>query len=154
MLQVADCLQSWVMAHLSAAASNDFPALGVIRIPVSLGELADRLTILALKVRHLNGDARCHVLQEQALLDAVFAPLRQQVPENLHHELAAVNAQLWQLEDDVRDCERRGVFGEPFVAMARSINRLNDHRAALKRAISLAGGSALVDEKVYGASGN
>lgn len=124
----------------------------MIHIPVSLGELVDRLTILALKVRHLGGDAQRRVLQEQDLLLAVYASLQPQVPEHLHSQLAAVNAELWQLEDGVRDCERRGVFGEPFVAMARSIYSLNDRRAALKREISLLGGGALLEEKVYGGS--
>ena len=123
----------------------------MIHIPVSLGELVDRLTILSLKVRHLSGDAQRRVLEEQALLEAIFEPLRQQVPEHLQRELAAVNGELWGLEDAVRDCEHRGSFGEPFVAMARSIYRLNDRRAALKRAISLACGSSLVEQKVYGA---
>jgi hypothetical protein len=133
----------------SAEPEPPTPA-GLIRIPVSLGELADRLTILQLKAQHLSGDAQRHVLQEQAWLDAELAPLRALVPEHLHQELAAVNGQLWQLEDGVRHCERHGSFGEPFVAMARSIYRLNDRRAALKRAISQAGGSALVEQKVYG----
>jgi hypothetical protein len=126
------------------------PPPGVIHIPVSLGELVDRLTIVALKARHLSGDAQVRVRQELELLEAVYAPLRPQVPEPLQAQLAAVNAELWQLEDSVRDCERRGAFGESFVAMARSIYRLNDRRAALKRQISLSGGSALLEEKVYG----
>ncbi len=133
----------------TATAASALPG---IQIPVSLGELADRVTILALKARNLRGEALAHVLREQELLQAALEPLRAKVPEHLHLELAAVNGQLWGLEDGVRDCERRGSFGEPFVAMARSIYRLNDRRAALKRAISLAGGSVLVEQKVYGAA--
>lgn len=126
------------------------PHPGLIQIPVSLGELTDRLTILELKARHLSGDDRQRVIRERDLLAAVLAPLRAQVPPHLQRELAAVNGQLWELEDAVRACERRGHFGEPFVAMARNIYRLNDRRAALKREISQAGGSALVEQKVYG----
>lgn len=126
------------------------PLETLVQIPVSLGELADRLSILELKARHLGGEAHERVAKELALLDAVLAPLRPQVPEHLQRELAAVNGQLWRLEDGVRACERQGSFGEPFVAMARSIYRLNDRRAALKREISLAGRSALVEQKVYG----
>lgn len=128
------------------------PSPGLIQIPVSLGELTDRLTILDLKLRHLSGEAQLQVARELALLDAVLAPLRARVPDHLRKELAAVNGQLWDLEDAVRGCERRDSFGEPFVAMARAIYRLNDRRASLKRAISLAGGSALVEQKVYGDS--
>lgn len=121
-----------------------------ILIPVSLGELADRLAILELKVRRVSGAGLAHVQRELALLQARFEPLAGRVPEPLRQQLAAVNAELWQLEDDVRSCERRGAFGADFVTMARSIYRLNDRRAALKRAISVAGGSVLVEEKVYG----
>jgi hypothetical protein len=121
-----------------------------ILIPVSLGELADRLEILQLKVYRIQGPGLAHVQRELALLQARFEPLAPRVPEPLQRQLAAVNAELWQLEDAVRSCERRGAFGAEFVAMARSIYRLNDRRAAIKRAISLAGGSTLVEEKVFG----
>ena len=134
----------------AAASGPFFPCPGVIHIPVSLGELVDRLSILALKASHLSGDAQVRVRQELALLESLYAPLRPLVPEPLQAQLAAVNAELWQLEDGVRDCERRGDFGESFVAMARGIYRLNDRRAALKRQISLSGGSPLLEEKVYG----
>jgi hypothetical protein len=121
----------------------------VILIPVSLGELTDRLLILQLKVRRIRGPGLAHVQRELAALQASFEPLASRVPEPLKHQLAAVNAELWELEDGVRGCERRGAFGADFVAMARSIYRLNDRRAALKRAISDLGGSLLLEEKVY-----
>lgn len=124
----------------------------MIQIPVSLGELTDRLTILTLKCRHLQGDALQHAQQEQSLLLEVFTPLATRIPEALHQELASINGELWQLEDGVRECERRGDFGSSFVAMARRIYGLNDQRAALKRAISIASGSALIDEKSHGAA--
>jgi hypothetical protein len=124
-----------------------------ILIPVSLGELADRLEILQLKVIRIQGPGLAHVQRELALLQARFEPLAPRVPEPLQRQLAAVNAELWQLEDAVRSCERRATFGAEFVAMARSIYRLNDRRAALKRAISLAGGSPLLEEKVFGEPG-
>jgi hypothetical protein len=120
-----------------------------ILIPVSLGELTDRLLILQLKVRRIQGPGLAHVQRELAALQARFEPLASRVPEPLRLQLAAVNAELWDLEDGVRGCERRGAFGADFVAMARGIYRLNDRRAALKRAISEAGGSLLLEEKVY-----
>jgi hypothetical protein len=117
-----------------------------------MGELVDRLTILDLKCAHLRGEGLDHVERERTLLIAVFEPLRDQVPETLHQELVTVNRELWCLEDEVRVYERRGDFGAPFVASARRIYQLNDRRAAIKRAISIASGSTLIDEKVHGAS--
>ena len=64
-------------------------------------------------------------------------------------ELKAVNERIWQLEDDIRDCERRGDFGSDFVKVARQIYKTNDQRAAVKRRINLEFDSAIVEEKSY-----
>jgi hypothetical protein len=118
-------------------------------IPVSIGELVDKLTILALKQRHLGGEALAHVNREHALLQQAFIPLAAQVPPHLHRELQQVNAALWEVEDEIRACDRRGDFGDAFVALARRVYQLNDRRAAIKRAINLASGSGLVEQKSY-----
>jgi hypothetical protein len=118
-------------------------------IPVSIGELVDKLTILALKQRHLAGEALAHVNREHALLQEVYVPLAAQVPPHLHRELQQVNADLWEVEDEIRASDRRGDFGDAFVALARRVYQLNDRRAAIKRAINLASGSGLVEQKSY-----
>jgi hypothetical protein len=64
-------------------------------------------------------------------------------------DLKAVNAELWRIEDELRDCERRGDFGADFIALARAVYRTNDRRAALKREINTLLGSELVEEKSY-----
>jgi len=134
------------------AWSLDIRLHGVPLIQVSVGELVDRLSILELKCLHLQGEGLEHVVRERDLLRAVFEPLRPQVSAELQQELVTVNGELWELEDEVRVCERRGVFGAPFVTMARRIYQLNDRRAAIKRAISISSGSSLIDEKVHGRS--
>ena len=63
--------------------------------------------------------------------------------------LKAVNEALWVIEDDIRDCERGGDFGPKFIELARSVYRVNDQRAAIKKEINLLLGSALVEEKSY-----
>ncbi|MEM0943393.1 MAG: hypothetical protein AAGI70_05530, partial [Pseudomonadota bacterium] len=63
--------------------------------------------------------------------------------------LKAVNEELWQIEDDIRDCERAGEFGAEFIRLARAVYHTNDRRSALKREINLALGSRLVEEKSY-----
>ena len=64
--------------------------------------------------------------------------------------LRAVNEELWRVEDDIRDCDRGGDFGPRFIALAQSVYRTNDRRAALKRRINLLLDSEVVEEKSYG----
>lgn len=121
----------------------------MLLIPVSIGELVDKLTILTLKQQHLQGEALEHVSREQGLLLQVFQPLAERVPGPLHLELQQVNGELWEVEEAIRACDRRGDFGGSFVELARRVYRLNDRRAALKRAINLASGSELVEQKSH-----
>ena len=120
------------------------------QIPVSVGELVDKLIILELKQRHLSGEALEHVNREHALLLQEFQALRQSVPADLQRQLQEVNGQLWQVENAIRDCDQRADFGPAFVSLAQRVYRLNDRRAAIKRAINLATGSSLIEEKCYG----
>ena len=69
--------------------------------------------------------------------------------DKLSAELKQVNAKLWDVEDAIRDCEARSDFGEPFIELARMVYRLNDERSRLKKAINLASGSRIVEEKSY-----
>ena len=64
-------------------------------------------------------------------------------------ELREVNLILWRIEDEIRRCEHAGNFGPEFIALARSVYRENDRRAAIKREINLRLGSALIEEKSY-----
>lgn len=122
----------------------------MLLIPVAVGELVDKLTILALKVAHLRGAALEHVQREQLLLLQVLEQADPRFDPVLQEQLQPVNAELWQVEDALRDCEQRSSFGPEFVALARSVYRLNDRRAALKRAINLESHSSLIEEKSYG----
>ena len=73
------------------------------------------------------------------------------IPADLEQELAAVNAELWAIEDAIREREAESDFGERFIELARSVYRCNDQRAALKRQINASTGSSLVEEKSYSA---
>jgi hypothetical protein len=122
-----------------------------IMAPISAGELVDKLTILRVKAERIGEDRRANVRHELALLQAVAdrALPRSGELDRLTAELTTVNAALWDIEDSKRDCERRGDFGPDFVALARSVYIENDRRAAIKRAINLAAGSDIVEEKSY-----
>lgn len=122
----------------------------MILIPVSHGELIDKITILSIKQERLPEDgAREHVTQELDLLRAAMASSGLVVEDSLLRQLGEVNAQLWQIEDELRSKEARHQFDDGFIALARSVYRLNDRRAALKRQINLQTNSSLIEQKSY-----
>jgi Family of unknown function (DUF6165) len=121
-------------------------------VPISVGELFDKISILELKAEVIADPARlAHVMRELALLDAVRDRDVAASPElaALYAELAAVNRLLWRIEDDLRRIEQTGRFGDRFIELARSVYRENDRRAALKRQINELTGSEIVEEKSY-----
>jgi hypothetical protein len=122
-----------------------------IMAPISAGELVDKLTILRVKASRIGLEKRGNVERERVLLEEIAATVLPVHPElcRLTDELMAVNAALWDIEEGKRAFERRGVFGEDFIALARSVYRENDRRAAIKRAINLACESDIIEEKSY-----
>lgn len=121
-------------------------------VPVSTGELLDKIGILELKAAAIADPAkRANVLRELAALEAVRRRAVAETPElqRLAAELKAVNRALWQVEDELRAHERESRFDAHFVELARRVYRENDRRAALKRRINEVTGSAIVEEKSY-----
>ena len=123
-----------------------------IEAAISVGELVDKVTILEIKADRI-ADARksANVRHELADLYRVLLPLIDADPglALLKSDLRAVNESLWRIEDDIRDCERKGDFGARFVELARGVYRSNDKRAAIKRAINERARSEIVEEKSY-----
>ncbi|MEN1729154.1 MAG: DUF6165 family protein [Pseudomonadota bacterium] len=120
--------------------------------PVSPGELLDKLTILDIKSERIeDADKVANVRHEQTLLEAVWEDTQLDSPEiqALRAELKRINEALWEIEDDIRLCENAGDFGERFIELARAVYVTNDQRAAVKKKINLALGSAIVEEKSY-----
>jgi hypothetical protein len=123
----------------------------MIEVPVSWGELVDKITILQIKSDRMRDEQKlANVRKELRLLTEKLGE-RASITEirRLTGELHAVNARLWDIEDDIRQCEDSGDFGETFIELARSVYIRNDERAALKRAVNAALGSGLVEEKSY-----
>ncbi|HUD95315.1 DUF6165 family protein [Sphingobium sp.] len=120
-------------------------------IPVSWGELLDKLTILAIKRdRIATPDARAHVDTEYRLLQrAGSEALASGELGQLVQRLERVNARLWEVEDAIRKQEAIADFGPAFIRLARSVYRLNDQRAGIKREINDRLGSEIVEEKSY-----
>lgn len=121
-------------------------------VPVSTGELMDKITILEIKAERIGDPTKRQNVDGELrqLLDVRDKRLKRNPKvDALGQQLKRVNSKLWQIEDDIRDCERRGDFGANFVALSRSVYRNNDERAALKRKINELTKSALIEEKLY-----
>jgi len=123
----------------------------VPHVPVSWGELIDKITILEIKTRRLSdAGALANVERELALLRTAAAPaLADGQVAALIEQLEHQNEALWDIEDHIRNKERAGQFDDAFIALARSVYQCNDRRGALKRQINMALGSALIEEKSY-----
>jgi hypothetical protein len=121
------------------------------RVPVSWGELLDKLTILEIKLERIAEDtARANVARELGELSAI-ADGASRLPRvtPLVSALKSVNADLWDIEDAIRREEAHGRFGPEFIRLARSVYQRNDVRAALKREINVLLRSELTEEKSY-----
>ena len=123
-----------------------------VEIAVSYGELFDKISILEIKKsRVVNADQRINIENELNVLNRIRATI---IPSNFKIDdliggLTDVNERLWDVEDKLRDCERRQDFSAAFIELARSVYRLNDRRAELKRELNSRLGSELVEEKIY-----
>jgi Family of unknown function (DUF6165) len=132
------------------SAPQDTPSQDIL-VPISVGELMDKITVLEIKSERITNPSQLeNVVRELKALRAVhLGEMDRAMLDKLSAELKRVNATLWEVEDDIRDCEARGDFGDRFIELARAVYRLNDERARLKKAINLASGSRLFEEKSY-----
>jgi hypothetical protein len=121
------------------------------QVPISWGELIDKITILEIKVARLESEsARANAARELGLLRDIAGPVlaRGEIAE-LVARLKSLNQALWEIEDRIREHERSGTFDAAFIALARSVYHRNDERGAVKRELNLALGSGLIEEKSY-----
>jgi hypothetical protein len=127
------------------------PAPDLPVVPVSWGELLDKITILEIKQQRIrNADARANVAAELQCLQRVARGIAfDGTAVRLRQQLRQVNEELWQIEDSIRLLEQRQDFGPAFIGLARSVYRKNDERAAIKRELNMLLGSRLVEEKSY-----
>ena len=121
-------------------------------VPVSYGELLDKIAILQIKSERMADPAKVeNVRRELSALERTWMahPAAQKDVAELRARLKAVNERLWVIEDDIRVKEKAKAFDDEFVRLARSVYVQNDERARLKKDINLALGSAYVEEKSY-----
>jgi hypothetical protein len=123
-----------------------------ILVPVSPGELLDKITILRIKVARIQDAGKlANVKLELALLEQTWKQAGGEAcdvgPDE--HALQSVNERLWDIEDRIRDKEARQTFDRDFIELARAVYVCNDERAAIKRRVNVQLGSRLVEEKSY-----
>jgi hypothetical protein len=122
-----------------------------ISAPVSIGELADKITILELKQKNIaDRQKRANIDHELALLTALWDGLKN--TDRLLDQVDAlreVNGKLWDVEDKLREYETEERFDKAFITAARSVYKLNDRRSEIKKEINLRSGSDVVEEKSY-----
>ena len=123
-----------------------------ILVPVSFGELLDKIAILQIKSERMDDAAKlANVRHELSALEKTWMahPAAGGDIATLRVQLKAVNERLWVIEDDIRIKERAQAFDDEFVRLARAVYFENDERARIKKAINLALGSSYVEEKSY-----
>ncbi|HWI41148.1 MAG TPA: DUF6165 family protein [Verrucomicrobiae bacterium] len=124
----------------------------LVSVPISIGELLDKITILEIKKERIRNEEKLrNVVTELDLLSRVrdeSVPAGEEMA-SVYAELRSVNEKLWDIEDDIRECERAKDFGPRFIELARAVYITNDRRAELKNVLNRLSGSLLVEEKSY-----
>ncbi len=126
--------------------------MDTIAIPVSTGELADKITILEIKVERIDDAGKlANIREELDLLARLWQPVAAASPglAAIKADLRAVNERMWDIQDGLRERERRQLFDDEFIRLARAVATTNGERVALKNAINRLSGSAFVEEKQY-----
>jgi hypothetical protein len=119
-----------------------------MNIEISIGEALDKLSILGIKMDKINDQAKLNNVEKEynMILNLVDTKM---IEDELYDKLKFVNNRLWEIEDDIRICEKHGDFNNNFIRLARAVYHRNDERADIKRQINLKYKSNLIEEKHY-----
>ena len=123
----------------------------LINIPVSLGELVDKISILIVKKKKINDQNKINLIKKELTLleEVLFKNIQKEKIDNYLKQLVDINSKLWIIEDDLRELERKKQFDQNFTKLARSVYFTNDNRAQIKLEINKVFGSELVEVKSY-----
>lgn len=119
-----------------------------MKIEVSIGEALDKLSILSIKMDKIKDQKKLENIRKEyfRLIDPIEERM---IIDPLYKALKAINEKLWDIEDEIRECERVGNFNLNFIRLARAVYHRNDERAAIKKEINIKYKSNLVEEKNY-----
>ena len=126
--------------------------MDIIQVPVSPGEVLDKITILEIKSERMDDPVKVANVRRE--LELLLGTWKQSVEDDetvrrIHAELKSINEALWEIEDDIRDKEPAKEFDARFIELARSVYVTNDQRANAKKELNLYLGSEIVEEKSY-----
>jgi len=123
----------------------------IINIPVSLGELMDKISILKIKKKNIRDKEKLININDELLLleEILFKSVDDKKTDKYMDELVKINSELWEIEDDIRDCERNKQFDQKFIDLARAVYFTNDQRSQIKLDINNYFGSKIVEVKSY-----
>lgn len=119
-----------------------------MKIEVSNGEILDKLSILELKLKYIDDKKKRDNLKRE-YKEIKESATQINVPQELYDSLYATNELLWEIEDDIREKERKKQFDVDFIELARAVYKTNDIRSTIKKQINLATNSQLIEEKSY-----
>jgi hypothetical protein len=122
-----------------------------MKIEVSNGEIVDKFSILLIKRSNVKDDTKLDNIQKEIdiLIPIFMKIIKKKEVYDKYLDLAVVNKELWDIEDNIRECERQKDFGDKFIQLARSVYISNDLRAKIKKEINLLTNSDIVEEKSY-----
>jgi hypothetical protein len=120
-----------------------------MQIEVSNGEIIDKLTIIQIKLERIKDKTKIENLRKEFVVLKKASSKLLTMDDPLYLSLYGINCDLWDIEDRIRDLERRKDFGDEFIQTARAVYFCNDKRSAIKREINIRTASGLIEEKSY-----
>lgn len=128
---------------------NDFLKKKIINVPISVGELIDKITILEIKKDKLKNLKLKNILKELSFLRAVLEKNSILIPDEIYFQLKSINLKLWDIEDKIRIKEKNKEFDNEFIELARSVYLNNDRRSETKKELNIMFNSEIIEEKSY-----
>ena len=129
--------------------NNDFLKKKIIKVPISVGELIDKITILEIKKDKLKNLKLKNILKELSFLRAVLEKNSIFIPDEIFFQLKSINLELWDIEDKIRIKEKNKEFDNEFIELARSVYLNNDRRSETKKELNIIFNSEIIEEKSY-----
>ena len=128
---------------------NDFLKKKIINVPISVGELIDKITILEIKKDKLKNLKLKNILKELSFLRVVLEKNSILIPDEIYFQLKSINLKLWDIEDKIRIKEKNKEFDNEFIELARSVYLNNDRRSETKKELNIIFNSEIIEEKSY-----
>ena len=128
---------------------NDFKKKKIINVPISVGELIDKVSILEIKKDKLKNLKLKNILKELSFLREVIEKNSIFIPDEIYFQLKSINLKLWDIEDKIRIKEKNKEFDNEFIKLARSVYLNNDRRSETKKELNIMLNSEIIEEKSY-----